>query len=236
MHYGWRKKIGLIFPSTGNAPEVEFHRYAPEGVAVSTTRVLFERVTPEGLEEMGGRVIEAARLLATGQPDLLVFACTTGSLIKGLGYDREIIDRMEQASGVKSITTTTAVIEALKTLGAGKLIVPTPYSGQVNAIEKKFLEDSGYEVLAIKGLDYLDPALMPKVTPDQMYRLTEELFTPEADTIFISCTGLGILDVIPMMERDFQRQVLTSNQTSLWHALRTLSIRDQLPLGHLFTR
>ena len=235
MYYGWRKKIGLIFPSTGNAPEVEFHRFAPEGVAVSTHRVLFERVTPEGLVEMGDRVAEAAKLLATGQPDLLVFACTTGSLIKGLGYDQEIIDRMEQASGVKSITTITAVTEALKVLGAKKLVVPTPYSSQVNEIEKKFLEDSGYEVLAIKGLEYLDPTMMPKVTIDQMYRLTEELFTQEADTIFISCTGLGIVDMIPMVERDFRRQVVTSNQCSLWHALRTLSIRDQLPLGKLFT-
>lgn len=235
MYYGWRKKIGLIFPSTGNAPEVEFHRFAPEGVAVSTHRVLFERVTPEGLVEMGDRVEEAAKILATGDPDLLVFACTTGSLIKGLGYDREIIDRMEQASGVRAITTTTAVVEALRALGAKKLVVPTPYSSQVNEIEKKFLEDSGFDVLDIKGLEYLDPKMMPKVTMDQMYRLTEEIFTAEADTIFISCTGLGIVDVISMVERDFMRPVVTSNQSSLWYALRTLSIRDQLPLGRLFT-
>jgi maleate cis-trans isomerase len=26
LPYGWRAKIGLIIPSTGNAPEVEFHR------------------------------------------------------------------------------------------------------------------------------------------------------------------------------------------------------------------
>lgn len=235
MYYGWRKKIAIIMPSTGNAPEVEFHRFAPEGVSIATTKILFEQVTPDGLAELGDRAEEAARLMATWKPDLLVFACTTGSLIKGIGYDKEIINRMEQASGVPAITTTTAVVEALQALGAQKLVVPTPYSTQVNTIEKKFLEDSGFEVLDIKGLEYTDPTLMPKVTCDMMYRLTDEIFKKEADTIFISCTGLGIIDVIPMVERDFERPVVTSNQTSLWLALRTLHIRDELPLGKLFT-
>ena len=234
MYYGWRKKIGLIFPSTGYAPEVEFHRFAPTGVAVSTQHVLFERVTPDGLQEMGNRVDEAAKILATGKPDLLVFACTTGSLIKGIGYDKEIIDRMEQASGIPSITTTTAVVEALRALNSQKLLISTPYSTEVNDIEKKFLIDSGFEVLDIKGLEYTDPLMMPKVTPDMMYRLTEEIFQKDADTLFISCTGLGIADIIEMIEQDFDRPVVTSIQSSLWLALRTLSIKDRLPLGKLF--
>jgi len=234
MYYGWRKKIGLIFPSTGNAPEVEFHRFAPEGVAVSTQHVLFERVDPQGLSDLGERVEEAAKLLATGEPDLLVFACTTGSLIKGFGYDKEIIKRIEQASGVRAITTTTAVIEALKTLNSRKIVVSTPYSTEVNEIEKKFLEDSGFEVLSIRGLEYLDPKMMPKVTMDQMYRLTEQIMRAEADTIFVSCTGLGILDLIPILEGEMKRPVVTSNQASLWLALRTLHLNDVLPLGRLF--
>jgi len=234
MYYGWRKKIGLIFPSTGNAPEVEFHRFAPEGVAVSTQHVLFERVDPQGLSDLGERVEEAAKVLATGEPDLLVFACTTGSLIKGLGYDKEIINRIEQASGVRAITTTTAVVEALKKLNSRKIVVSTPYSTEVNEIEKKFLEDSGFEVLSIRGLEYLDPKMMPKVTMDQMYRLTGQIMRAEADTIFISCTGLGILDLIPILEGEMKRPVITSNQASLWLALRTLNLNDVLPLGRLF--
>jgi maleate isomerase len=234
MYYGWRKKIGLIFPATGTATEVEFHRYAPPGVAVMTQRVLFEKVDPQGLAEMGDRTEEAARILATGKPDIIVFACTTGSLIKGLGYDQELVNRLEKASGVKAITTSTALIKALEKTGSRKIIVPTPYSEEVNQIEKKFLEDSGFKVLAIKGLSYTDPAMMPKVTIDQMYRLTGEIFDPAADTIFISCTGLGIFDLIEMAEADFQRPVLTSNQVTLWAALRALGIHDRLPLGKLF--
>ena len=234
MYYGWRKKIGLIFPSTATAPEVEFHRYAPQGVAILTQRVLFEKVDPQGLIEMGNRAEEAAKILATAQPDLIVFACTTGSLIKGVSYDQEFIQQIEKACGVKTITATTALLQALKAVNAKRVIVTTPYSTELNQIQKKFLEDSGLEVLAIKGLGYTEPKMMPKVTIEQMYHLTREIFCTEGDTIFVSCTGLGILDMIEITESDFNRPVLTSNQVTLWLALRTLGIYDKLPLGSLF--
>lgn len=234
MYYGWRGKIGLIFPAPGAAPEQEFHKYQPEGVATYTQRVLFEKVTPEGLAALGDRVVEASKLLATANPDIIVFACTTGSLIKGFGYDKEIIDRIEQAAGCKALTTTTAVIEALKILGAKKIVVSTPYSEDINRIEKKFLEDSGFEVLNIKGLGYEDPLMMPRTTIDQMYHLNMEVLNQDADTLFVSCTGLGIIEAVPLYEQDTGLTVVTSNQASLWAALRALKIHTDVGLGRLF--
>lgn len=235
MYNGWRARIGLIMPGNGTSPEYEFHKYAPEGVAVMTQRVLFERVDPTGLKEMGDRVDEAAKLLATAHPDIILFGCTSGSLIGGFGYDQELIRRIEDISGAKALTTTTAVVQALQALGAKKLVVSTPYIDEVNEIEKKFLEDNGFEVLRIKGLQNLDPDLMPRTPLCQMYQLTKEVLDPAADTVFISCTGLGIAHGINMMEQDFGKPLVTSNQASLWGALRALSIRDNVGLGRLFS-
>lgn len=235
MYYGWRAKIGLIIPVPGAAPEREFNKYAPEGVSILTQRILFEKVDHDGLAALGDRVVEAAKLVSTGKPDLLVFGCTTGSLIKGVGYDQELIRRMEDATGIPAVTTSTAVLAALRALGAKRVVVSTPYSDEVNETEKKFLENNGFEVLCIKGLGYTDPIRMPRTTFDQMYHLTGEVLDSRADVIFVSCTGLGIVDGVSMLERDFQLPVITSNQTSLWYALRSLSIHDPLPLGRLFT-
>jgi len=234
MYYGWRGKIGLIFPAPGSAPEYEFNKYAPEGVAIFTTRVLFEAVTPEGLKAMGDRVVEACKLLSWAECDVIVFCCTTGSLIGGYGYDDELIKRMEEASGTKCITTTTAVVEALHALGSRKLVVSTPYSDVVNAAEKKFLEDSGFEVLDIKGLGFTDPKMMPKTTIDMMYRLNKEVMHPDADTLFVSCTGIDVLEGVPMYESDSGLKTISSNQVSLWAALRRIGIKEDLGLGQLF--
>lgn len=236
MYYGWRAKIGLITPANGTANEMDFHRYAPEGVAAMTQRIFFEKVDVNGLSALAERAVEGARILASANPDLLVFGCTTGSLIKGWGYDQELIERIQQASGIKTITTTTALIEALKALGTKRVLVSTPYSDEVNAIEKKFLEDSGFEVADIRGLGYTDPNMMPRTTLDQMYKLTRDMMDPSADTIFISCTGIGVLDGINIMENDFNRPVITSNQVTLWYALRQLSIHEDVGLGVLFRK
>ena len=235
MYCGWRARIGLIMPGNGTNPEYEFHKYAPEGVTVMTQRVLFERVDPEGLREMGGRIDSAAKLLATAHPDLVLFGCTSGSLIGGFGYDLELIKRMEGQCGAKALTTSSAVLMALKALGAERVVVATPYVDRVNEIEKKFLEDNGFEVLNIEGLQNLDPDLMPRTPLRQMYHLTKEVLNPAADAIFVSCTGWGIADGSNMMERDFGRPGVTSNQASVWGALRSLSIKDDVGLGKLFT-
>lgn len=236
MYYGWRAKIGLITPANGTANEMDFHRFAPEGVAAMTQRIFFEKVDINGLSDLADRAVEAARVLASANPDLLVFGCTTGSLIKGFGYDQELSDRIRQTCGIKTITTTTALIEAMKVLGTKRVLVSTPYSDEVNAIEKKFLEDSGFEVVNIRGLGFTDPNKMPKTTMAQMYKLTREMMDSSADTIFISCTGIGVLDGINIMETDFQRPVITSNQVTLWYALRQLSIYEDVGLGTLFQR
>ena len=234
MYYGWRAKIGLIIPAPGPAPERDFNRYAPDGVAILTQRVLFEKVDHDGLADLAQRVVEASRLLASAEPDLLVFGCTTGSLIKGVGYDMELVRRMEEASGIRAITTSTALLAALRAIRSRKLAVSTPYSDPVNETERRFLEDNGFSVQEIRGLGYTDPRMMPKTTFEKMYHLTAPMVAPDTDSVFVSCTGLGIIDYIPMMERDFGVPVLTSNQVSIWYALRSLGIREDVGLGRLF--
>ena len=232
---GWRGKIGLIFPAPGGAPDFEFHEWAPEGVGIFCTRLPFEVVSVDGLSKMGEFVEEAAALVAQAKVDLILFACTTGSLAKGFGYDQELIKRMEKRTGIPALTTSTAVVEALNTLKLKRISISTPYSDAVNEAEKKFLEDSGFEVSTIKGLGNVEPTAMPEVQYEVMYRLTKEVHTEDDDGVFISCTGISVFDIIEMLEEDLKKPVVTSNQASLWAALRKLEIGTRIPgLGRLF--
>lgn len=234
MYYGWRAKLGVITPANGTSMEMEFHKYAPEGVATMTQRILFEKVDQDGLSALADRSVEAAKILASAKPDLLLFGCTTGSLIHGVGYDQELIGRLEKAAGIPATTTSTALTAALRALHVRRLVVATPYSKSVDQAEKKFLEDSGFEVLDIRGLGYTDPNCMPRTTVTEMYRLAKEMLCPEADAVFISCTGINVMDGIQAMEKDFGRPVVTSNQVSLWYALKLMGVRETSAQGSLF--
>ncbi len=72
------------------------------------------------------------------------------------------------------------------------------------------------------------------MTFDKPHKLAKEVFSPEADVVFMSCTGLGIIDYIDLAEKSFDRPVIVSNYVTLWKALKTLGIKYDGPyLGEL---
>jgi len=233
---GWRGRIGLITPSPGSSTEAEFNRYRPEGVAVLTTRIPLKGISVKALAEMNSYVDEAASLLAGAEVNVIVFSCTAGSLLEGPGYDQKIVKRLEERTGIKVTTTSTGVSEALKALNVRKVAVATPYAEEVNRAEKAFLEGSGFQVASIFGPMLSDPKLVPQIPSGEMYRLAREADTDDADGMFISCTGLHVLDIIEMLEKDLGKPVITSNQVTLWSALNKLGVHEKIGgLGKLFT-
>ena len=145
--YGWRARIGLLVPSSNTTMEPEFWSIVPEGVSIHTGRIPLGRVSVEELIRMEEYTIGEARKLASAGVDIIVYGCTTGSLIKGPGYDRLISERIREETGITSITTATAVVEALKALKAARIAVATPYISEVNRREEEFLRHHGFDIV-----------------------------------------------------------------------------------------
>lgn len=237
--YGWRAKIGLITPMSENA-EHAFHIYAPEGVSFASMKINFPGPTPEGLTILTDQLEETAAKYAGYDVDLVVFGCTSGSCIKGFGWDKECIRQIERASGVPGLTTSTAVLEAMQALGTKKVAVLTPYPEETNEAERKFLEDNGYEVTNIVGMDVshirVGKRKMEAADEDFLYRNSLAMDLKGADTFFLSCMGLTTMEIIDELETALQVPVLTSHQATLWSALRHCRVGAKLPkLGRLFT-
>jgi len=226
--YGWRAKIGSIYPAPGCTGETEFHQMAPEGVAICTTRIPLEHTTPESLIKMADYIEEASMLLSQAKVDVIAFCCTSGSLIKGAGYDREIIQRIESLVHIPATTTATSVVEGLKVMGIEKVVVATPYSDEVNQKERLFLESHSFKVQDIRGLGIINPREMADVEPGVIYKLAKGMISDTTDGVFISCTGLGIINIIEILESDIQKPVITSNQATMWAALRKAGVGEKI--------
>jgi maleate cis-trans isomerase len=104
----------------------------------------------------------------------------------------------------------------------------TPYPFDVNEIEKKFFEDNGFKVVKCDGLDLTDNNIIAHASPNILYRLARAVDHPEAEAVFISCTGLDALDVIEQLELDLGKPVITSNQASFWLAFRMAGIGEPI--------
>ncbi len=227
------KRIGMLYPSSGIS-EPEIQKMLPEGVSLHITRIPMMKPTYEELMHMADSVEEAASLLADAKVDIIAFACTAGSFIKGKGYDQEIVDRIVQATGLPATTTTTAVVTGLRTLGMKKLILVTPYVEQMNQIEKAFLEDIGFQVLSYKGLGIDNASKQYEVEPSRWYHLVKETQESQADGYLISCGGIRVADIIGQLEMELGKPVITSNQALVWHCLRMIGIQETMEgFGHL---
>ncbi|AFK22529.1 aspartate/glutamate racemase family protein [Pyrococcus sp. ST04] len=231
--FGWRGKIGLIVPSSNTTMEMELHSYLPEGVSLHTARMPLKNVNEEELTKMSSYAIDAAKLLADAEVEIIAFGCTSGSFIGGKDFEKELEMKIEEEVNIETFTTSTAVLEALNILDVHSLMVVTPYIEEINQKEKEFLEANGFEVLDIRGLGIESNTEIGKLEPYVAYRLAKATYIEEADGIFISCTNFRTFEIIEKLEEDLGIPVVTSNQATLWMALRELDIKEKLPLGKL---
>jgi maleate isomerase len=213
-------RIGLLLPSSNTTMEPDLYSMAPKDVTVHTARMMLRDVTPEGLEEMAGEAARAARLLKTAEVDILAYGCTSGSLIRGVEWEKSLKRRLEETAGVPAITTAGAVVEGLKTLEAERVSVFTPYTDVVNMHERTFLEAHGYKVDIIRGLGLTDNQRIGRVSGEQLESFIVP--APGSDAVFVSCTNLPVVHLIEKLEEKHRLPFVTSNQATMWAALRRL--------------
>ena len=233
--YSLRARIGVIAPLDDQV-EYAFNKYAPEGVSFDSTRLSFPGPTPEGLIYLSDQLEEAARMYQKKRHDVVLFGCTSGSCIKGYGFDKECIERIERACGWPGLTTSTAVLEAFKALGLNRTVVMTPYPEETNEAEEKFLEDNGITVTSITGVGFNKVGEYAHPGKAFLYRQAKKLKTEGAEVFFLSCMGLATMELVEILEEDLGMPVITSHQASLWSCLRHCRVNDKIDgLGRLFT-
>lgn len=221
------KRIGMLYPSAGIS-EREVEKMLPEDVSLHVSRIPMREPTHESLLHMADSVEESSKLLADASVDIIAFNCTVGSLIKGRGYDQEIIERINQATGLPATTTTTAVIAGLKTVGIKELILVSPYAEVVHQKEKAFLEDEGFRLLNDQWLSLSNCVQQYETDPLRWYEVVRALKDPRSDGYFISCGGIRVVGIIQRLETDLKKPVITSNQALVWHCLRMIGLQGPI--------
>lgn len=215
-------RIGLLVPSSNTTVEAEFYRALPRDVTLHTARLYLTRIAPEAILKMVEDMENQARLLASADVDVIVLGATAPSLLKGLGYDRELIKKIETATGKRATTTSTALIEAIHHVGARRVVLGSAYDDKVNGIAKAFLEANGLEVLAMKGLSLVDNLVVGRLEADTAYELARQVDRAEADAIVLSCTNWKTMDAIERIEREVGKPVISTSQASIWAALKMI--------------
>ncbi len=234
------RRIGVLAPPGNVAMERELPLYLPRGIVISHNRL--SRPTPDitraSLIAMMASVEQASRDLAMAwpQPEVIIFGCTSGSFVSGPGREDELAAKITHYTAIPAYTTSSAVIMALRALGARRVLLITPYIDEVNAHEIAFLEYQDFKVTACHTFGCLDTRDIAKIASEQVteFVLAHAAAARSSDAVFLSCTNLLTMDQIDLLERELGVPVISSNQCSLWAALRHMGATAANGPGRLF--
>jgi maleate isomerase len=145
------------------------------------------------------------------------YACTSGSFIGGLAGEAALVAAMEDAGAPAAVTTSGALLIALRHLGITRIATVTPYTEDLTEGLDTYLAEAGVEVVASAGLGLRSEIwTVPYETTSDLVRDTD---TRDAEAVFVSCTNLPTYDVIAKLEAELDKPVLTANQVTIWSAL-----------------
>ena len=250
------QRIGALVPATNPVVEPDFYRVVPPEITVHFERMWNgtwgsqpESTGDEGhrlsmssgeanetdwalfgfdVNKMNGDVARGASSLSNIGPDLLVYACTSGTWHKGyMAFDQQMADTMEEASGVPSITAVTSCIEAMRHMGSRKLSIAGPYRNyHLRNRLKPLMEEAGFEVLTADGEPWMQDSMNPREIdaepPQTIIDFALSVAHEDADTIFLPGTAWRALDAAEELEQRTGKTVVTVNQATIWLALRRL--------------
>ncbi|EBA18478.1 Asp/Glu/hydantoin racemase [Roseobacter sp. SK209-2-6] len=223
-----RAKIGFVLLATEQTIEDDISQLCPKGVGAHFTRAWIEdSITVDSFNRHAGDLARAAStLLPDGSLDVICYGCTSGSLV--IGEERVAAELTKGAPYAKPTSLIAAVIAALRAIGARRIAVATPYLEEINRREVQYLENAGFHVTGIRGLQLEKDSDMIRVSPEYLAEFAGQSDTPDSDALFISCGALRSLEIVDRLEQRLGKPVICSNQAMMWHVLRLAGISDRI--------
>jgi maleate cis-trans isomerase len=222
-------RFGLLTPSSNTTQEPEFTAALPPAVSLHTGRVAYRDITPAEQDRCVLELETESRKLADAEVGVIVFAATAPTLAKGKGYDRELIKRMEDASGRPATTAATAFVDALTRLGVKRIAIGAPWSKTMDKPMVEFMETSGFKVVHSEVVGFVASIELGRVGPDTAYDLAMRTNRPDAEAIIMPGGNWASMPVVERLEQELDKPVLVNNAVSLWAGLRLLKVREGVP-------
>ena len=257
------QRIGALVPATNPVVEPDFYRVVPPEITVHFERMWNGTwgTQPETAADSGHRlsissteanevdwalfgfdvnrmnedVARGASALSNIGPDVLVYACTSGTWHKGyMAFDHHMAEVMEEASGIPSITAVTSCITAMRHVGSRKLSIAGPYRNyHLRNRLKPLMEEAGFEVLSADGEPWMQDSMNPREIdaepPQTIIDFVPTVVHEDADTVFLPGTAWRALDAAEELEQRLGKTVITVNQASIWLALKRLGWTKPIP-------
>jgi maleate isomerase len=235
---GWRRKFGVVTPSTNTVVQPEYDALRPEGVTnhVSRMHIPDDPIRSDGdFDELIRRIdiaLEGAvDRVMTCRPDHLILGISAESIWGGgLEPSRKIAARIRARAGDIGVTQAAdALPAALRALGVRERVgMITPYFPVAEPHLRKFAAELGLEIVRIKHLQCASPVLIGHVPADELRAAIRDVDGPGIEAIVQFGANLPMGAIAAEAERWIGKPVIAVNTATYWHALRSNNITDRI--------
>ena len=179
-------------------------------------------------ERLQERIVPAAMALADRGADAILLLGTSVTFYKGAAHNQALIESIQTAANRPATTMSSAIVEAVRAVNGKRLAVASGYTEEVNGQFRVFLEESGFEVVALRGLGLLTP-------PDNLSRAELEVFVvdvcraaPHADAVVLAFASTRTLELIVPLEKRCNLPVISARPHAFWAGVRLLGLRGSV--------
>ena len=157
-----------------------------------------------------------------GWSGVIVTAAPTEVLNPGL------YQALEAALAVPFTTALHACVAALRAYSAAKVLLLTPFDARMNDLIVAHLAGTG--VTAISPHSFAELAVPKRMTPDEVFELTEKNLRAagKVDAIYFQGAVLDPIKCLERIESELNATVIASNPAMLWYVLSKLAIKRPL--------
>ena len=235
-------RIGQIVPSSNTTMETEIpamllarQQIRPERFTFHSSRMRMKKVVKEELAAMDAESDRCAVELSDARVDVLGYACLVAIMAMGHGYHRVSEQRLQShtaANGADApvITSAGALVDALKVMGAKKIVVVAPYMKPLTELVVDYIRNEGYEVLDYRALEIPDNLDVGRHDPSRLPEIVTQMDTSQADAIVLSaCVQMPSLPAIAKVEALTGKPVVTAAVATTYAMLKSLGLEPVVP-------
>jgi len=236
---GWRKKFGVMGPSTNTVVQPDFDMMRPPGVTNHYSRIYTPNANAvsnesfmAGANVIADNTLDAVRSVMTCAPDYLVMGMSAVTFFGGAKGADAFQEKIAREAGVGVSIGSHSCTAALKAYGGVKRIAfLTPYFPAANEQVAKYFTDSGFTVVRDVCLQCPSWTGIAEVPPetcrDKIIALNGN--GTDVDAIVQVGTNLSMVLLAAAAELWLGKPVIAINTATYWHALRQNGIDDKIP-------
>jgi len=227
--FGWRARIGYISPSVFEMIAYDFYRIAPAGVGLIGVTCMIEGWKAEAYRKGLDQIEQCARELGRRNCDFIVHAGVPLVVTQGLGFEKEVVAKLEATARTPATTSIVAHVESLKALSVRKVGLVNPYPADLNEALVRFLSGYGFEVRSVISLG-ADFTRIGQITVADVYQAAQRAVREggQVDGLYLPCPQFPALDVVEEIEKDLGIPAVAHLAAELWFVLKRIGIRASI--------